>query len=213
MKRSIVIWGAGGHANVVVDAVGCGDQYRIEALVDDVGTVAAPESHGIRIVRDLEQLRTIRAAGVDGLHVAIGACAARARIAGQAQALGFELVEVRHPTAIVSPRAEVAAGAFLAAGSIVGPTARIGTGVIVNTRASVDHDCEVGAWSHIAPGATLGGRVAIGRETWIGIGASVRDGVRIGARTMIGAGAVVLRDIADDTVAFGVPARAVRTAG
>ncbi len=210
MNRSIVIWGAGGHANVVIDAVRCAGQYQVEALVDDVGAVAAPEAHGIRIVRNLDQLRRIRADGVDRLHVAIGACAARARIAEQAQALGFALVELRHPAAIVSPRAEVAAGAFLAAGSIVGPSARVGTGVIVNTRASVDHDCEVYAWSHIAPGATLGGRVVVGRETWIGIGACVREGIRIGARVMVGAGAVVLRDIPDETVAYGVPARAIR---
>ncbi len=59
-------------------------------------------------------------------------------------------------------------------------------------------------------GATLGGRVVVGRETWIGIGACVREGIRIGARVMVGAGAVVLRDIPDETVAYGVPARAIR---
>ena len=39
----------------------------------------------------------------------------------------------------------------------------------------------------------------------------VCPGVRIGDRVIIGAGAVVTRDIPDDSVAVGNPARVIRT--
>jgi acetyltransferase-like isoleucine patch superfamily enzyme len=38
------------------------------------------------------------------------------------------------------------------------------------------------------------------------------QGVRVGARTVVGAGAVVIRDLEEDKVAVGVPARALSRA-
>jgi acetyltransferase-like isoleucine patch superfamily enzyme len=48
------------------------------------------------------------------------------------------------------------------------------------------------------------------RGASIGSGAVILCGVTIGARSMVGAGAVVTRDVPDDAVVAGVPARAVR---
>jgi acetyltransferase EpsM len=90
---------------------------------------------------------------------------------------------------------------------IVNPAATIGENVILNTAASVDHDCVVADGAHIAPGVHLGGGVHIGRGAWVGIGATVRDHVTIGDECVIGAGAVVLQDIPARVVAYGVPAR------
>jgi acetyltransferase-like isoleucine patch superfamily enzyme len=51
------------------------------------------------------------------------------------------------------------------------------------------------------------GPVVIGDDVFIGHGALVMPGVRIGSRVVIAAGAVVTRDVADDSVYGGVPAR------
>ena len=96
---------------------------------------------------------------------------------------------------------------MVCAGAIVLPRATLGRGVLVNTKASVDHDCLIGDFVNIAPAATLGGDVQVGAETFVGPGATVAAGIRIGTRAMIGAGAVVLRDLPDDVTAWGVPAR------
>ncbi len=52
--------------------------------------------------------------------------------------------------------------------------------------------------------------VAIGEDCWIGGGAVICPGVTIGNRCIIGAGSVVTRDIPDDSLAAGNPARVVR---
>ena len=53
--------------------------------------------------------------------------------------------------------------------------------------------------------------IRIGNDVWIGGGAVVLPGVTIGHRAVVGAGAVVVRDVPQDTVVVGNPARVVRT--
>jgi acetyltransferase-like isoleucine patch superfamily enzyme len=52
--------------------------------------------------------------------------------------------------------------------------------------------------------------VSIGAGTWIGARAIVLPGVTIGRRVVVGAGAVVTRDVPDDVMVAGNPARVVR---
>ncbi|MEA2274291.1 MAG: hypothetical protein QOI98_2999, partial [Solirubrobacteraceae bacterium] len=65
----------------------------------------------------------------------------------------------------------------------------------------------LGDYAHVSAGGTVGANVRIGDETLIALSASVASERTVGARTIIGAGAVVVRDIPDDVIAFGVPAR------
>ena len=51
--------------------------------------------------------------------------------------------------------------------------------------------------------------ITIGNDVWIGVGVRIVDGVRIGNGVVIGAGSVVLRDIPDESIAAGVPARII----
>ncbi|MVN91593.1 sugar O-acetyltransferase [Mucilaginibacter aquatilis] len=55
--------------------------------------------------------------------------------------------------------------------------------------------------------------ITIGDDCWIGGGAIICPGVTIGNRCVIGAGAVVTRDIPDDSLAVGNPARVIRKLG
>jgi len=77
----------------------------------------------------------------------------------------------------------------------------------VNTAAVVEHDVEIGDFAHVSPNAAMGGASHLGMLSHLGIGAVVIQCVSIGAHTIIGAGAVVVRDIPDKVIAFGVPAR------
>ena len=52
--------------------------------------------------------------------------------------------------------------------------------------------------------------ITIGDDTWICGNVTVVGGVNIGKRCVIGAGSVVTRDIPDDSLAFGNPARVIR---
>ena len=52
--------------------------------------------------------------------------------------------------------------------------------------------------------------ITIGSNVWIGAGTHICPGVTIGDNVVIGAGSVVTKDIPPNTVAYGVPCKAVR---
>lgn len=51
--------------------------------------------------------------------------------------------------------------------------------------------------------------ITIGRDCWIGGGAIIQPGVTIGDRVIVGSGAVVTKDVADDVIVVGNPARPI----
>ena len=52
--------------------------------------------------------------------------------------------------------------------------------------------------------------ILIRRNAWIGAGAIVLPGVTVGRNAIVGAGAVVTKDVADDAIVAGNPARFIR---
>lgn len=102
-------------------------------------------------------------------------------------------------------------GIAVMAGAVINAEARIDDFSIINTHASVDHDCWIGEGAHVCPGSTLAGNVRVGSLAFIGAGATVIPGTTIGQDATIGAGACVLRDVPDGASAWGVPARIMRS--
>jgi len=75
-----------------------------------------------------------------------------------------------------------------------------------------DHGVEPGVLMKKQPLQTKGG-IFIDDDAWLGVGVIVLDGVRIGKGAVIGAGSVVTRDVPDNAIAVGVPARVVKMRG
>ena len=101
-------------------------------------------------------------------------------------------------------------GTVVMAGAVINAQCKIGNFCIVNTRASLDHDCVMEDYASVAPGVTIGGSVAIGELSAICIGAVVAHRVRVGRDTVVGAGSTVLKDLGDGVLAYGTPARRIR---
>jgi sugar O-acyltransferase (sialic acid O-acetyltransferase NeuD family) len=208
-----VVIGASGHARVVIDILRLRGRYEIVGLLDTY------KSHGITCsgyevigtCRDLPGL--IASASVAGAIVAIGDNWVRSRIVHEVRDLvpGFRFVTAVHPSAQIGEDVLIGQGTAIMAGVVVNPGSRVGEFCILNTRASLDHDSVMEPYSSLGPAATTGGGVYVGAFASISIGATVVQEIRIGAHTVIGADATVLHDIPDEVVAYGTPARIIRS--
>lgn len=183
------LYGASGHAKVIIDILRANNE-TIEALFDD--------DESVTHLLDYPVLRPSQARGP--LIVSIGNNGIRAKLVSS---LAVSFGKAVHPSAIVSDYASVDEGSVVMQGSIIQSCARIGRHCIINTGASVDHECVIEDFVHISPHSTLCGNVSVGEGTWIGAGSVVLPGVRIGKWSMIGAGSVVTKDIPDHVLAVG----------
>lgn len=205
--------GAGGHAKVVLETLEAMGGHEVVGLLDPSPQLVGTSVGGVPVLGDDGLLAPEYHDGVTHVFIGLGGAAdtaPRRRLYELARERGFEVVSAVHPTAVVSPSAEIGPGAQILARAVVGAAARLGENVIVNTAAVVEHDCRVGAHAHVASGALLASGVRVGEGAHVGLGARVREGTRIGERAIVGAGAAVVDDVEADTVVAGVPARLLR---
>lgn len=120
-------------------------------------------------------------------------------------------------TSTISPKAdigsfgiEIGKGVNILDGANISNDATIGLASIIYYNAIITHDCEIGDFCEISPAANILGRVKIGNETHIGAGAIVLPDVIIGNNCIIGAGAVVVKNVKDNAVVAGNPAKFLR---
>jgi len=201
---SVVVVGAGPHAKVIV-ALLASAGVKVEACYDDVQARIGTSLLGAPVRGPIASVLDARLPAI----LAVGDNAARERLADALGERGLAFATAVHPTAFVHESVTIGPGSVIFAGAVVQPDARIGAHVIVNTSASVDHDCVLEDFVHLAPGVHLAGTVTVERGAFLGVGTVAIPGRRIGARAVCGAGAVVVRDVAAGAKAVGVPARAL----
>ncbi|MDN7131517.1 acetyltransferase [Halomonas sp. MC140] len=203
MKR-LAILGASGHGKVVAETASqCGWQSIV--FFDDAWP-RLQHNGSWPVVGNTQTLITTLL-DFDGVVVGIGNNRVRLEKTRHFKALHAPLIALVHPSAIVSNTVSLGAGSVVFAGAVIQIDSQLGEACIVNTRASVDHDCLLSDGVHICPGATLAGAVKVGEASWVGIGTCVKQLVNIGSNVTLGAGAAVIRDVPSGQTVIGVPAR------
>ena len=201
-----LIFGAGGHGRVVLDALRLLGREP-DGFIDDNEQLT--DVSGLPVYR--RSMLTDGSGAV--VYHGIGRIDIRREAGAFLRSLGIEAASVIHPMAVVSPDAVVDAGSVILAGAIVNTGAHLGEGVIINSGAIVEHDCKVGAWAHLSPNSCIGGAANVGESAWIGLGSSVLHEKSVGANSILGAGSVATTDIPENVTAVGVPARVIKQIG
>jgi acetyltransferase EpsM len=199
MKKSLIIFGAGGHGKVVFD-IAIASGHKVLGFCDD--NPPAENLYSIPVYKTWQKLWC-----ESETFIAVGSNKTRRALAQRIHEWTRFSSALVHPFSSRSPDSKIGIGTLVAPGVVVNAGAFIGEHCILNTSCSVDHDCTIGNFVHIAPGVHLAGNVAVGEETLIGIGAVVLPGIRVGRKVTIGAGSVVRHDVPDGATCYGVPAR------
>ena len=209
-EKSLYLLGGGGHGSVALDALlKCG--MTVAAILDG----GWPPGHRILGVPVAGPDSFLDGVQPDAVVLVNGVGNLDARIALYRRwcERGYRFASFVHPAAVVGPEVILAAGCQVMAGVVLQCRASVGENVVINTRASIDHDCRIEPHAFIGPGVVLCGSVVVGEATLVGAGAVVLPGVSIGKNVIVGAGAVVNRAVPDGATVMGNPARAATQQG
>jgi sugar O-acyltransferase (sialic acid O-acetyltransferase NeuD family) len=121
-----------------------------------------------------------------------------------------KFMNVIHASLDCSHTSRLGRGVLINSKVSIAAQAKIGDFVSINRHVSIGHHTTISDYCSINPGVNIAGRVNIGEGTLIGMGTNIVDNIKIGKNCVIGAGSLVLKDIPDNTVAYGSPCKIIR---
>ncbi|MCG9970412.1 acetyltransferase [Christiangramia crocea] len=197
----MIIYGASGHAKVIIDIIKLMDGHSIDFVLDDDPKVKNLLGFEVKhqLTDDMKD---------EKLVLAIGNNLIRHKLANKLQQ-GYCSALI-HASAVISENVNINEGSVVMANAVINSSTVIGKHCIINSGAIVEHDVKMEDFVHISPGSTVTGNVNIGKGTQIGAGATIIPGLQIGKWVTVGAGAVVLEDIPDFAVVVGNPAKIIK---
>ena len=216
MREKILLVGAGQHARVVLYNIQEQNKYDVIGILDKNLDKAKEEKffEGIPILDidyskvDLKELKA--KLGTDKFFISFGNMKYRKKVWELFKNSGWNSVNIIHPNAVISKNAKLGEGILIECGCLITPNPIIGDNVVVNTGSQVNHDNIIENHVYIASGVVLSGGVKIGENTLLDDGVIVTLGREVGKNSLIGAGAVITKNLEDNIVAYGNPAKVIR---
>lgn len=139
-----------------------------------------------------------RESNIDVFFIATGNAKLRARTYNRLKKLNLRLINIIHPTAIISNNAVIGDNVFIGPSVIISSKAYVDSACFISALANIEHHCIVGENTLIGPGVSLSGSVKIGKNSVISAGVSVESNVSIGESVFITSGKGINRNISDN---------------
>lgn len=124
---------------------------------------------------------------------------------------GCHFATLIHPKVFIPVNTKVKSGTVINLSTFISCGVEIGENVYVQPMASIGHDSRISSHSVISTFVSIAGNCIIGECTYVAMSVPIKEKLKIGSYSIVGMGSVVLRDIPDNVIALGNPARAMRT--
>lgn len=208
-KKSLIIVGGGGFCHEVIWlARECSPAWEVKGILDD-----SPEMQG-KSYRNVPVLGTVMdwdKFTESWFVVAIGSPRTRKKIVEKMLSKGVvQFASLIHPSVSMSESVAIGAGSIITAGCVITSDITLGMHSVVNLLTSIGHDFMAGDYCTIAPHVAVSGHVTLRSGVEIGTGAVLIQGLTFGTGSFIGAGAVVTKNIPENVLAVGCPAKQVK---
>lgn len=207
----MVIIGAGGFAKELLQVILQKTPIEQVAFYDDV-TSACPsrifeQFPILKNQRDLQEFFNLHG---NDFVLGLGGTQYRKQLSEKVSSWGGNLVSAIDKRASVGTFIQIGTGSTVLSQACISNSVQIGKAALIYYNSVITHDCILGDFVEISPGATVLGRSQIGDLTQIGANATVLSNIKVGQNCIIGAGAVVTKNVPDNTVVAGVPAKFMR---
>lgn len=214
MSERLVVLGAAGFGRETLDVLEAINQsldepqFDVIGVLDDGPSEVSLERLAARNVTYLGTTADWLASGDSASYLlGVGDPKLRRMLDSRFRNAGLVAATAVHPTVVLGTMVTVGRGAVICAGAQIATNTRLGEHVHLNRGANVGHDCLLDDFVSINPGAIISGEVTIESGVLIGAGAVVLFGLTVGRDSLVGASACVVRDVVENTVVKGVPAR------
>lgn len=199
---SVIVIGAGKHANVIVE-IAEQKAFAFKGFLDD-------HVQTFRSIPYLGPLSHISHFPNDHFLMGIGLVAnpfQRMKILQLLKPYTSQFLPLVSPHAYISPTASLGHGTSIHPFALINTNAQIGNFCIINSHALVEHDVVLKDNVHIATRATVNGSVSIEANVFIGSGAIIKENLTITSNVVIGMGSMVRHSIKEPGVYAGNPLR------
>ncbi len=208
--RSIII-GAGTYGEVYL-AYLQESGINVVGFVDDNPDLQESSIRGVNVLgttRDLAKLK--EEYGIEAVYCPLGNNRLRVEFLQKAKSLGYKTPNFIHPSVIMHDSVKLGEGVYILLGARIMPYTVIDDYVMISMNALIAHHNHLQKGTFISTGVNFGASIIAKERTYIGIGATIMTGIHeLGQDSVIGAGAVVIRDVPDNAVVAGVPAKIIR---
>jgi UDP-3-O-[3-hydroxymyristoyl] glucosamine N-acyltransferase len=103
---------------------------------------------------------------------------------------------------------EICANTSIARGSLSDTV--IGDGTKLDALVHVAHNVVIGRNCELTAGTIIGGSTTIGDTSWMGLNCTLKNKINVGSKVIVGCGAAVIKDVADEDIVAGVPAKSIK---
>lgn len=207
------IYGASGLGTEFLDLAEVinDDKPRWEGYVfiDDDPEKIGTEMVGVPVISFQQALEKY---GKDGIEfiLAIGEPVVKDAVFEKVNNMGCTVTNLFHPEVRIPRGVVYGKGIVIHQRSGFPPRANFGNNVLLQGTAITGHDLTLGDNVVISSLSFIGGDVTIGKDSYIAPGALIRNGLHIGENVIVGMGSVVTKDVPDNAVVYGNPAKIMR---
>jgi sugar O-acyltransferase (sialic acid O-acetyltransferase NeuD family) len=207
MRKAIIV-GAGTYGQVYAEYLK--DIYDVVGFVDDNEKLIGNVVNGIKVLGNSDFLYQKKDKNF-AIFVPIGNNEVRVAVLDKLASLGFEIPSFIHPQAVTHESVEIGNACYLLPDSNITPFAVLKDYVMVANGAYISHHTIIEKGCFISQCTNIGASIHIQENVYFGMGSIVMTGVKnVGKNALIGAGAVVIKDVPDNAIMAGVPAKILK---
>lgn len=208
----MLIIGAKGFAKEVLEVLHQSNKLNELVFYDDVNLDMPEKLFGKYPILKTPQEASDYFKSIDPhFSIGIGNPIFRKKLFDKFMSLGGKYTStISNKATIGSYEVKIGDGCNILNNAIFSNNVSVGKGCIVYYNVILTHDCKVKDFVALSPGATLLGSCTIGSFSQIGANTTILPKIKIGENVTIGAGAVVTKNMPDNCVAVGAPAKIIR---
>ena len=144
------------------------------------------------------------------IAMGVGEPATRKKLFDKVNSDGINTPTLIHPDVYIPESTKIGTGTIIQYGCFISCNVTIEDYVYIQPHVNIGHDDVLKEGCMISGMGNIGGAVTIGKYSYIGLSSCVIQGTSIGDYSIVSIGAAVYKDIPDEMIAMGNPARPMK---